>query len=184
MIFQTPIEIAIRNLEAIGFFQFILPYMITSAIFYGLLRKSQLFGDPDRNVVVNAIIALSAALLVWASPILLGITNFEKMLSLFIMQGLSIMFVFIIGILIMSMFIGPNLPEKFAELIGNRKTAFYFSLAIIGILIGVGLLFTSGLTSILFPRGVIFGEIPEEVITTIIVFIFIIAVVLIFAFIK
>ncbi|MCS7122955.1 MAG: hypothetical protein RMJ17_00020, partial [Candidatus Aenigmarchaeota archaeon] len=123
MILQTtPVEIAIKTLESLGFFKFILPYMITAAIFYGLLRKSQLFGDPERNVAVNAIISVSAALLVWASPVLLGITDFERYLSLFIMQSLSIMFVFVTGILIISMFIGPDLPTKFTELLGNRKT--------------------------------------------------------------
>jgi len=183
MIIQAnPIEIGIRNLENLGFFSFIIPYMMTAAIFYGLLRKSQLFGDPDRNIAVNAIIAMSAALLVWASPVILGI-NIKNALALFVLQSVAIMFAFVIGTLILSMFVGPDLPAKLSEILGNKKAGFYLSIAIIGILIGVGLLFASGLSNILFP-STIFETIPQDVIATIIALVFVMAVVLIFAFIK
>lgn len=178
----SPIEVAIQNLDKLGFFTFIIPYMITATIFYGLLRKSQLFGDPDKNVAVNAVISLSAALLVWASPVILGI-SIKEQLALFVLQSMAVLFAFIVGTLLLGIFIGPDLPAKLGEILGNKKTGFYLAISVIGILIGVGLLFASGLTSILFPNVTI-GTIPEEVIGTIAVFAFIIIVVLIFAFIK
>ena len=50
----------IKKLQDIGAFNFLFPYILTSAIFYGLLRKSQIFGKPDENVAVNGVIAIVA----------------------------------------------------------------------------------------------------------------------------
>jgi uncharacterized membrane protein YjfL (UPF0719 family) len=65
--------ITIQWLESIGFFKFFLPYILTAAIFYGLLRKSKIFGEKRESIVINATISFSAALFVAASPILVGI---------------------------------------------------------------------------------------------------------------
>ena len=46
----------------IGFFEFYLPFVLTFAIFYGLLEKAKIFGEKSRNI--NLIIALVAALYV------------------------------------------------------------------------------------------------------------------------
>ena len=59
----TPLEIVLINLEKMGFFAF-LPFILTAAIFYGLLRRSKLFGEPEKNIVVNAVISLVAAFMV------------------------------------------------------------------------------------------------------------------------
>jgi len=69
----NPFETVILNMRETGMFQFMLPFMLSSAIFYGLLRKSQIFGDPARSVTVNAVVALVASFMIWASPIILGI---------------------------------------------------------------------------------------------------------------
>ena len=63
----------IQYLDSIGFFKFVVPYILTTAIFYGLLRRSKIFGEKQESVAINATIALSAALLVTAAPILVGI---------------------------------------------------------------------------------------------------------------
>lgn len=65
-----------------GFFQFYLPFVLTFAIFYGLLEKVKIFGDKSRNI--NLVIALVAALYVIGfTPV--GIT-FAQFLSNFFGQ--------------------------------------------------------------------------------------------------
>ncbi|MDI6807290.1 MAG: hypothetical protein QMD14_05845, partial [Candidatus Aenigmarchaeota archaeon] len=60
----SPFEAVVQRLWDLGFFTYILPYILTVAIFYGLLRKSQIFGAPEKNVAVNASVALVASLFV------------------------------------------------------------------------------------------------------------------------
>jgi len=60
----------IELLKEFGIFQFYLPFVITFAIFYGLLSKSKIFGDSDKDKRVrniNLFISLSAALFVLLS---------------------------------------------------------------------------------------------------------------------
>lgn len=110
----TPFDLVINNLVDLGFFQFILPFMITSAIFYGLLRKGKLFGEPDKNVGVNAVISLGAAFLVWASPIIIGI-DITADLALFFVQGVSAMLIISIAAMIATMFFGEDLPKQLKD---------------------------------------------------------------------
>ncbi|MDY6789025.1 MAG: hypothetical protein SVV03_03605, partial [Candidatus Nanohaloarchaea archaeon] len=49
----------IQNLQNVGFFQYFLPFVLVMAVFYGLLRKFELFEDK----AVDATVALVAAFL-------------------------------------------------------------------------------------------------------------------------
>jgi hypothetical protein len=146
---STPFETAILKLKDLGFFQFLLPFMITAAVFYGLLRKTQLFGDPEKNITVNAIVALSASLFVWAAPIILGV-DIEAHLAAFFIQGFVVTLVFIIALILAGMFFPPDLPKALGERI---KTGWLWSaIVIIVLIIGVVLLVSSGLYQIIFPN--------------------------------
>ena len=64
----------------IGFFEFYLPFVLTFAIFYGLLEKAKLFGEKSRNI--NLVIAAVAALYVIGfTPV--GITLAQFLASFF-----------------------------------------------------------------------------------------------------
>lgn len=144
-------EIAILKLKAFGFFKFLLPFILTAAIIYGLLRKSQLFGEPDKNVAVNATIAFTVSLFVWAAPIILGI-DIERNLAAFWIQGLSVSLIIIVGLMLASMFFPPDLAKQLTEHM-KGKNWFWAGLIIVGIFVGGVLLLTSGLYVVLFPKG-------------------------------
>jgi len=140
------LETVLINLNRMGFFAF-LPFLLTSAIFYGLLRRSKLFGEPEKNVVVNAVVALVAAFMVWAYPIISGtsIQEYQQFFSTFFFKGTVATLTVVIGLIIAGMFfpergIGGTLEEKF-------KGKFGVGIVILGLLIGVGVLFASGATS-------------------------------------
>jgi hypothetical protein len=151
----------IEKLRDIGAFNFLFPYILTSAIFYGLLRKSQIFGDPDKNVAVNGIVAIVAALMVLAYPILSGV-SIEGLLPPFFMQGLAVTLVFMIALMIMGMFLPPDLPKVLADglLRGNKAGA----VLLVGIFFGFLILFLSGLGNVLLGPQVL-TTLPEDTVT-------------------
>jgi len=52
---------AIRLLDVLGFYRVVIPFILISAIIYGLLQKSKIFGD--KAEVINALISISVALI-------------------------------------------------------------------------------------------------------------------------
>lgn len=146
----SPMETVILKLRDIGFFEFLLPFMISAAILYGLLRRSQLFGSPEKNVAVNAVVSLMVAFMVWAYPIISGV-SLEKTLSVFFVQGFIAMLVMVLGV---SM-IGVLFPEGMAQELGKRMHGggMYLVIIAISVLVFAGLLFTSGLSAVIFPSG-------------------------------
>ncbi|MEM5830982.1 MAG: hypothetical protein QXO40_02150 [Candidatus Aenigmatarchaeota archaeon] len=132
---SDPITELILTLQNLGFFKFILPFILTSAVFYGLLRKSKIFGDPKENIAVNAIIAISAAFLVSAAPIIAGI-DITSYLS-----GFFIYITFVIVATIVISFIPfifkPSISELGATI--NKKTflVMFFITLIIFIIVGL-----------------------------------------------
>ena len=55
--FENLIEIA----QNYGIFNFLLPFLLTFSIFYGILRKSKIFGSDEKAERINAVIAFVAA---------------------------------------------------------------------------------------------------------------------------
>lgn len=159
----------IERLRDIGAFTFLFPYMLTTAIFYGLLRKSQVFGKAEENAAVNAVVAMIAGFMVWAYPIIAGV-NIETQLAYFFTQGMIVTLVFIFALLIAGMFLPPDLPKVLSEGIfkGNKQLAV--------ILIGLGFAFliviTSGLWSSVFgPESI---NVSNDIFITIVVIIILI----------
>ncbi|MBI2547548.1 MAG: hypothetical protein HYW23_03830 [Candidatus Aenigmarchaeota archaeon] len=157
----TFFEIAILKMQALGFFSFLLPFMLTSAITYGILRKSQLFGEPEKNVTVNAIISLVFSLFVWAAPVILGI-NIETPLATFFVQGLSVFLVGMIAMMLVGMVFQPDLPKNLSEKL--KGPALAGGLAAIGLIAGIIIMITSGLGGIFFPRGI---QIPSDILISV-----------------
>jgi len=159
----TPV---IERLIELGFFKFMLPYILTSAVFYGLLRKSRVFGKPDENVAVNAVVALIASFMVWASPVILGI-DIQTQLAAFFTQGIIVTLVFMIALLITGMFLPPDLTEHLAKNLfqGNKVGA----ILIVGILFAFIIFATSGLWSVILGPGLF--EQTSDVFFTVVVII-------------
>lgn len=158
----TPI---IQKLQDIGALNFLFPYILTSAIFYGLLRKSKIFGDPETNVAVNGVVALVAAFMVLAYPIVSGV-SLEGLFPPFFMQSLVALLVFMIALMIAGMFLPEDLPKHLAENVfkGNMGLAIVF----VGVIIGILILFLSGLSDVLLGPD-FFVEISPDLINTIVI---------------
>jgi uncharacterized membrane protein YjfL (UPF0719 family) len=124
-----PFTSAIQFLDSIGFFKFLIPYILTSAIFYGLLRRSKIFGEKSESVAINATISLSAALLVTASPILVGI-DLSKPLSQFLSYSLIVFIVVLVIVFIPLLVWQEQFLKKVAE---NKKVAILMTIIIISV---------------------------------------------------
>lgn len=160
----SPFEIVIGRLRDIGAFEFLFPFMLTAAIFYGLLRRSQVFGLPERNVAVNGIVALVAAFMVWAYPVLIGV-SIEKQLSQFFFSGVVVILTMMVGLIISGMFLKKSLGEVIEE---KFKGNMFISFLIVGGLLSVGIVLSSGLVNAFFPQTIV-GGLSEDVILTIVV---------------
>ena len=147
----TFFEIAILKLQSLGFFTFLLPFILTAAIIYGGLRRAQLFGEPERNVAVNAIVAFVISLFVWAAPIILGI-NIEAKLSSFFIQGFSVSLIVLIALVLAGMFFPPDLAKSLGDKI--KAPYFYGAIIIVALIVGGIILVSSGLATVLFPKGI------------------------------
>ncbi len=156
------IENAILALRSLGFFQFILPFIMSSAIFYGLLRKSKLFGDPEKNVAVNASIALGAAFFIWAYPILLGV-NIETQLAYFMFTGFVGMLSTLVFLILVSMFAGDVLKD-FVEKKGRLLPFIGISASIVTF----SALVNSGLIALFVQPGAPSIQISETIIASIV----------------
>jgi len=163
-----PFRIVIMKMRDLGFFGFLLPFLLSMTIFYGLLRKSQIFGEPERNTVVNAVVSFVAALMVWSYPIIAGV-NIETALSAFFVQGMTATLTVMFGLLITSMFVPSNLGEQLAKAFKMSEKGGKFGAIIIvfGVLIGVGIFISSGLVNMFFPAGGPMANIPSDVIVTV-----------------
>lgn len=176
----SPFVSVIEKLRDIGAFQFLFPFMLSAAIFYGLLRKTKLFGEPEKNVSVNAVVSLIASFMVWASPILLGI-DIQVALSKFFVQGLIATLIPLLGLLIVGMFMPEGLTT---ELKGVFKGKALMGLVAVFILVIFGVAVSSGLIGVLFPGlslpGGVSGISSDWLITagTIIILILIIAIII------
>ncbi|MEM5799760.1 MAG: hypothetical protein QXZ43_03805 [Candidatus Aenigmatarchaeota archaeon] len=153
----------ILKLNELGAFNFLFPFMLTSAIFYGLLRKSKLFGsDSDRNVALNGVIALSAAFMVWAFPVINGV-DIQAQLSTFFMQGMIVMLILMVGLMVTGMILPENLPQHLWEQMKGKSTP--TTLLLIGIIVGIIVFLTSGLVS-LFLTPEMIATLPVDIILT------------------
>jgi nitrate reductase NapE component len=144
----TGLETVLINLNRMGFFAF-LPFLLTAAVFYGLLRRSKLFGEPEKNAVVNAVVAIVAAFLVWAYPIISGISieEYQLFFSSFFLKGTIATLTVVIGLLIAGMFFPEKgLPETLKESLEGRLG---IGLLIFGLLIAAAVLISSGVSSFL-----------------------------------
>ncbi|MEK6910037.1 MAG: hypothetical protein AABW61_03105, partial [Candidatus Aenigmatarchaeota archaeon] len=147
----TFFETAILKLQSLGFFQFLLPFILTAAIIYGGLRRAQLFGEPEKNVAVNAIVAFVISLFVWAAPIILGI-EIEAKLSSFFIQGFSMSLIVLIALVLAGMFFPPDLAKSLGDKI--KAPYFYGAIIIVALIVGGVILVSSGLATVLFPKGI------------------------------
>ncbi|MEM5843910.1 MAG: hypothetical protein QXX07_02645 [Candidatus Aenigmatarchaeota archaeon] len=135
----TPI---IEQLDKLGFFNFFFPWLVTLAIMYAILQKSKILGE---SALINGVVALSIAFLVFAFPVLSGF-SFALPLSTLFTQTTSILLFFFVGFLLASLFY-PNLTQFLIQQF-TRRTTLYAMVAL-----GIALFITSGLVGTFWAQA-------------------------------
>lgn len=143
----------IVHLQKLGFFTF-LPFIGSLAVFYGLLRKSKIFGEPEKSVTINATVALVAAFMIWAYPFLNGVSieQYEMMLTGFFANSFLATLIMIFGLLMASMFFPEGIGKELGEKIKGGR--FWAGVVFLGILVAVVIFFSSSISRLFFPEGI------------------------------
>jgi len=130
--------------KAQGVFEFYLPFVLMFAIFYGLLSKSKIFGDEEKERRVrniNVVVSIVAALFIMVSPVGVSLTVF---FGAFFTQTMVILTTMLAFMLIIFMFIPHASVGEFMK--EPMKYAKYFiPLALVAVL---AVFFASGGPSI------------------------------------
>ena len=130
-------EIVVQKMVDLGFYDYLFPFIITSALFYALFRKSKILGESNAT---NALVAISLAFMILGFPILVGF-SFATPLSSFFTQATVWILIFFVGMIIASLFY-PDLMKTLAEQFTKRTTLFEM------IALAVALFVTSGLVQV------------------------------------
>lgn len=165
----------IVHLQNLGFFTF-LPFIGSLAVFYGLLKKSKIFGEPEKSVTINATVALVAAFMIWAYPFLNGISieKYEMMLTAFFAHSFLATIIIVIGLLIADMFFPEGVGKELGEKIKGGR--FWAGVVFFGILVGVVVFFSSSISRLFFEKDIGMGF-DTDIIYSIITLVVLIAIV-------
>lgn len=155
-----PFEVAARQIAELGFFNFVVPFLITGAVFYGLLRKAGVF-----STAVDAVISLSVSFFIWGYLVTTAGAELGAPLSKFITQVSVIIIMFLFVLLGAALFY-PDLNEVLKRLMPSGQWIWIF----LGVFI-VFFFITSGLGNVL-GFGQIFAGSPAGVIVLILLFLF------------
>ncbi len=136
-----------------GIFDFYLPFVLMFAIFFGLLQKIKIFGDPDKGgKSINMIVSLVAALflMVW-SPI-------GPVLTMFFANLFGQTLIIILGIAALAVvFSIVSGKEGISGILGTRTIWLAFLAVVV---LAVGVFFSSG-GAALFPGLNIGATLPN-----------------------
>lgn len=144
----SPFQLIGQNLAEIGVYDFLFPFIITSAILYALLRKTKLFGE--EAVAVNAVLSLMFSFFVWGYAVSLPIMSLGLPLSKFVTHF------FIVSLIFLFAFIGASIAyPDFSEALGRTFAKSSTILWIFIVIMVVIFFFTSGLGEILNLQGTV-----------------------------
>lgn len=133
----------------IGIFEFYLPFLILFSIFYGLLNKSKIFGDPKEvgsAKAVNAILSLAVAFYIMSFTFIgTAFISLTQFFSTFFTQTAVILVTLIVFVMIVFLLAGGGVKEQDITRIGTY-------IVVGGGLLALGIFISSGGTNI-FPGG-------------------------------
>lgn len=135
----SPFETLIKNLVNLGFYNFVLPFIISSIIFYAILKKSKILGESN---VLNATLSIALAFMIFGFPVLTGM-GLAVPLTTFFTQATIFILIFAMGILMASFFY-PNLQEFLVREFKRRTTLWAL------VALAIALFVTSGLVSVIW----------------------------------
>lgn len=127
-------EEVIQRLIELGFYKFLLPFIIIAAIIYAVLRKTQIFGE---SPLIGGIISLSIAFFIFGLPVLSG-ANLVKPLTSFFGQITIVILIISFGLIVSGLFV-PNLMGKMGEWVTGGGIIWWMIVVVIIIAISSGL---------------------------------------------
>jgi uncharacterized membrane protein YjfL (UPF0719 family) len=131
----------IQKLIDLGFYNFFFPFLIASALFFGLLKKSKILGD---SPVINGAVSLALGFMIMGFPVIWGQPSFFAIpLSSYFTQ-ITVIFLMFLFAFIGASFFYPDMTKWIVELFKHR------TMLTVMIALAFGLLFTSGLINVLF----------------------------------
>lgn len=139
-IMVNPFQLIAERMAEIGFYDFLLPWMITAAVFWGLLKRSNLFESPG----VNAIVALAASFFLWGYVIGVASINVGGVMSTFMTQLSLILVAFLFVVVGATMFY-PSIGDLYESVKGSQWI-------IMSLVIGILLVVLSGMLGPVFSR--------------------------------
>ncbi len=104
-------QIAVERLVDVGFYNFLLPFILFTTLLYAVLTKTKILGE---SPVVIGIISVSVGLMVFGLPVIAGV-NLTQPLTAFLSQAAVFILVLVMAFLIGSFFY-PNIMEKINEI--------------------------------------------------------------------
>ena len=132
-------EIAVQQLVDVGFYNFLLPFILFTTVMYAVLRKTSILGD---SVIINAIISVGAGLIVFGVPVILG-SSITQSLTAFMTQSVIIILVIAMGFIVSSFFY-PNLQAKLPEIFKEGGPATWLIWTVVAFAAAFGLFTFSG----------------------------------------
>jgi len=131
---QNIFQIAVERLLELGFYEFLLPFILFTTILYAVLRKTQILGD---SVVIHAIVSVSVGLFIFALPVIIGIGMVPALTRFF--GQMTILLIVIVFSLLLASFFYPNLMERLPELVKTSGPLQFLIYIVIGIAAFFGL---------------------------------------------
>ena len=154
-------QIAAERLVDVGFYNFLLPFILFTTVLYAVLKKTGILGD---SIIIHGIISVSVGLLVFGVPVILG-SSLVQPLTAFLTQAVIAILVFVVGLLVASFFY-PNIMEKLPEIFKPPGPGGWLVWLVVGLAAALGLF-----TFIGKPIGQLFKafKIPGELLSMTIV---------------
>jgi len=124
------IDQLVQSLSRMGFYEFLLPWLFTFAIVYGLLHKAGLFGDINKKISGILAIVIAFFITPFAGPALTGFFSTLSVVTSTVLAGILVVILF--GVLI-----GIEGDGKF---LGKKKnsTAVVVILGVIAFVVAAG----------------------------------------------
>lgn len=138
----SPFETLVRNLVNLGFYNFVLPFIISAIVLYAILKKSKILGESN---VINITLSIAVAFMIFGFPVITGL-SIGGPLATFFTQAVIFGFVFAVALIVASIFY-PNMPEMMMREF-KRRTMLW-----IGLVLAIGLFITSGLVAVIWSAA-------------------------------
>lgn len=132
---------AITTLQEWGFFNFFFPFILLTALFYALFRKSKAIGE---SPLINGVVSIVISFMVLDFQVITGF-NLQTPFATFFTGATVFILVFLVGFLLASFFY-PDLNEFLQSVFVRRGTLFGM------IIIGLTIMLVSGFIVFLTTR--------------------------------